>query len=394
MPYGIKFLPQLLSFSFLIWFISCFLPKKISGVFLHDKTIYLLPAFALYTTLTLLWSSEVMTGAKVLERMISFVIMPFLFITLGKKTKIKIEYVYLILGLSIAISTISIFVQFSHMKEIILFQHMSSIAEIFKNVRYFIQTHDFAIHPSYLSYLSIIYLSVSIFHSKFKNTIHIVFTILAIVLIIALNSRGALLTLLFILAYLLFKQLYLKKYALFLIIAFFLTSFFYITYAHTRLGDTVRNFNNSTVVKTEDPRITVWRNSFSLIKEKPIFGYGIGDAIHVMVEKHEENNFKHGVERRLDAHNQFLETWLQSGLIGLILLILVFTFPFIQAIRKRQELLFLFLSVSFIQLLFESMFVRLAGVVYFAFFYCYLYYVYYAQGGEWEEEKQQDKLAL
>ena len=384
MPYGIKVLPQLLSLSFLIWLISCFAPKKINGDFLQDKTIYLLPAYALISTLTLLWSTETMEGAKVLERMISFVIMPFLFVTHSRRIKVSINTVYTLLGISILIATLVLIWEFHSKIGIEKINVVETPFEKLRYIRYYIMLEGLAIHPSYLSYLAIIYLSFSLFQKGKSASIHILFSVFAIVLILVLYSRGALLTLLFLIAYGLFKQLYLKRYALFAIIAFIGLASLFVSYKYTRLGDTIRGISSENSVQTEDARITVWRNSFQLIKEKPLFGYGIGDAIHVIIDKHEETGFEMGVEKRLDAHNQFLEVWLQAGLLGLIPLLLVFAFPLFQSIKFKQEYLFLFLIISIIQHMFESMFVRLAGVVYFGFFYCYLYLVYYKGNREIE----------
>ena len=153
---------------------------------------------------------------------------------------------------------------------------------------------------------------------------------------------------------------------------------------NTRLGETIQHATMTTQKENSEPRIIIWRNSLKVIKRKPIFGYGIGDANDELEKEHKKTEFIDGTIKRYNAHNQFLETWLQSGIFGFISLLLVFAVPLYQSIKKKQELLFLFLVVSFIQLLFESMFVRLAGVVYFSFFYSYLFYVYYAPEGEWE----------
>ncbi len=112
-------------------------------------------------------------------------------------------------------------------------------------------------------------------------------------------------------------------------------------------------------------------------KEKPLFGYGIGDAKIKLIDVHKNRDIKIAFKERYNCHNQFLETATQTGVVGLIVLLLVFAIPFYQAIKKKQELLFLFLSICFINFLFESMLQRIAGVVFFAFWYSFLWFVYY-----------------
>ncbi len=126
-----------------------------------------------------------------------------------------------------------------------------------------------------------------------------------------------------------------------------------------------------------DIRISLWKNAYIAWKEKPIFGYGIGDAKHQLVKVHKERNITGAVKQNLNVHNQFLETAIQTGIIGLTVLLLVFAIPLYQSIKKKQELLFLFLMICFINFMFESMLQRLAGVSFFAFWYSFLWFMYY-----------------
>ncbi|OFX22965.1 MAG: hypothetical protein A2041_00405 [Bacteroidetes bacterium GWA2_31_9b] len=131
------------------------------------------------------------------------------------------------------------------------------------------------------------------------------------------------------------------------------------------------------VDQIEDMRITLWKNSLIVWNEKLIFGHGIGDAKSRLIEIHKDMVITEAYEKKYNSHNQFLETATQTGFIGLIVLLLVFAIPLYQSIKKKQELLFLFLVICFINFMFESMLQRLAGVVFFAFWYSYLWFVYY-----------------
>lgn len=360
--------------------LSCFIPKKIDGSVFNNYKIYLLVAYALLSTLTLLWSEETMEGAKVLERMISFVLMPLLFISHKERFSVHINKVYFICGIALFIATILVLVNLMQVENFSYLYNYNNISEKLIYVRYLIHQNALTIHPSYLSYLAIIYISYTAFNIKQINTInsiHIIFSVVAFALIIMLSSRAAFLTIIFLLLYAISKQLFLKRYVLFSIIFLVALASAFVAYKHTRLGQTIQNINSENREKPKDERIILWENAWELVKDKPLFGYGIGDAIFVMIDKHKETGFDAGAEKQLDAHNQFLEIMLQSGLLGLIPFLLALILPLIQAIKKKQEILFLFLIVSIIQLCFESMFVRLAGVVYFAFFYCYLYFMHY-----------------
>jgi O-antigen ligase len=142
---------------------------------------------------------------------------------------------------------------------------------------------------------------------------------------------------------------------------------------YTRIGDTIlRNRKNS----TSEMRISLWSDAFEVFKDAPIFGHGIGDGLNKMVEKHNENGITEAGTLRLNAHNQFLETAIQTGIIGLVSLLLILLIPLIISIRYRYELLFLFIIIIFINFLFESMLVRLAGVLFLAFWLNFLIIIY------------------
>lgn len=131
------------------------------------------------------------------------------------------------------------------------------------------------------------------------------------------------------------------------------------------------------VDQMRDVRFSLWENAVIVWKEKLIFGQGIGDSKDRLLEVHKERNIEDAVKKKYNCHNQFLETATQTGLVGLAILLLVFAIPFYQSIKKKQELLFLFLMICFINFMFESMLQRLAGVVFFAFWYSFLWFVYY-----------------
>ncbi|GAA0714390.1 hypothetical protein GCM10009430_07520 [Aquimarina litoralis] len=119
--------------------------------------------------------------------------------------------------------------------------------------------------------------------------------------------------------------------------------------------------SNST---SEKARLLSWDASFKLIKEAPLLGYGIGDANDVLIKKYNELNYTYNLENKYNAHNQFLQTFLQTGIIGVMVLCGIFVVLAIRMRRSRNEFsVFLILLIS---LVFESMLVRFNGVVFFS----------------------------
>jgi len=71
---------------------------------------------------------------------------------------------------------------------------------------------------------------------------------------------------------------------------------------------------------------------------------------------------------RLNAHNQYLQTYIALGIPGALLLILMLVLPGWLAVRRIHFIYFSFLAVFAFNILVESMLEVQAGVIYYAFF--------------------------
>lgn len=91
-------------------------------------------------------------------------------------------------------------------------------------------------------------------------------------------------------------------------------------------------------------RITTWTAALDLIKEKPMLGYGLKGANEALVERYKQIDFAPGIAERYNSHNQFMETTLRSGIIGLLLLVIIMAVPFISSVKQHKLLLALMVS--------------------------------------------------
>jgi O-antigen ligase len=116
------------------------------------------------------------------------------------------------------------------------------------------------------------------------------------------------------------------------------------------------------------PRSVIWPQAISLIKENPIKGVGLGRSIEALSNKYLAIGYPKGVDNRFNAHNQFLESWLQLGFFGIFWWILFIGYMLFLSIRKKEIWLghFIFLLVCY--LLVESLFESQMGMVAVAFF--------------------------
>ena len=124
------------------------------------------------------------------------------------------------------------------------------------------------------------------------------------------------------------------------------------------------------VEKTESTasRILMWETAVELIKEKPLLGYGTGDVKDVLAQKNKEKGNVDVAQRKMNAHNQFLNSWVALGLFGLLFLVLIFLLPFIFAPQTESFIHRLIIFILFASLISESFLETQAGIIPVAFF--------------------------
>ncbi len=112
----------------------------------------------------------------------------------------------------------------------------------------------------------------------------------------------------------------------------------------------------------------IWKNSLELIGRDPFCGVGTGDVKDELIKTYEKNNFKIGVASRYNAHNQFLNTTVAIGLMGLISLLLIFYIGIITSLKHRDWIFFSFLVMIFLNSMTESILETQSGILFFASF--------------------------
>ena len=118
-------------------------------------------------------------------------------------------------------------------------------------------------------------------------------------------------------------------------------------------------------------RLLIWREAIDVAKDNPMIGVGSGDVKNALLKSYQMSNLSGALEEQYNAHNQYLETFIAVGLIGLCVLILVLILPPLLVKSEKKYILTFFLLLVGSDFLFESMLNRQAGVMFFAFFYSF-----------------------
>ncbi len=121
-------------------------------------------------------------------------------------------------------------------------------------------------------------------------------------------------------------------------------------------------------------RILVWQSSLEIIREHPFLGVGTGDVEPELMKVYQEKNIRFAFDESLNAHNQYLQTFIALGLAGFATLVALLLVPAWFAFRRKQLLYLALLAVFAFNLLVESMLERQAGVVFYAFLNSFLFY--------------------
>lgn len=90
-----------------------------------------------------------------------------------------------------------------------------------------------------------------------------------------------------------------------------------------------------------EPRIFLWKSAISVIKESPVIGYGISNAqehFDIARTKYQTVEFNDDSKKSklLDSHSQYLQTTMEFGILGFLILIFLYVYPFFIADKNRK----------------------------------------------------------
>ena len=107
------------------------------------------------------------------------------------------------------------------------------------------------------------------------------------------------------------------------------------------------------------------------IMNSPVWGYGTGDTKDVLTKMHSDEQI--GFKRYLNAHNQFLQTTVAIGVLGLACLVAVFVCFALRLWERKYFALLAGLAIIGLLMMTESSLERQAGVHFCSFAFCWLY---------------------
>ncbi len=236
-------------------------------------------------------------------------------------------------------------------------------------------------HPSYWAMYLLINVVILWKQVEFGNIVIIknsiarwCLVIFFLALIGMLSSRAGILAAFVLVILLIINDLVIEirrkhvKEVIILTLSLLLTSSFFL---NPRVLNLMQTLNDSSY--SESPRFRSWKVALEIIDQHWLLGVGVQHSQDELNKIYERKGFNENLINNYNVHNQFLETFVATGIIGLLVLMAIFVFGFRQAILTRNMVLGLFLVNLIIHYSFESMLSRYHGVVVIAFLYPFFY---------------------
>lgn len=318
----------------------------------------------------LIWTDNTDAGWKEIEYNLSFLIFPMVFWF----TKVDLKD---------HISRILSFFSFGYIVSIIICLILATYNYIQNGdlKSFYYAELSFFHHPTYMAVFgstSLIYLYLSLISPVKVKTFYFKtalskFALISVIsiFILMLMSKAGILSMLIINIVGVFavfkskaklKQAFIVLSGMILIVA---GSYFTITPLQNRIDEAWNSLSSEE--KTESStgaRILVWESSWQIIKQNSILGVGTGDLSNELDNIYREKQYTKLLDKSLNSHNQFLQSWAKNGIIGFLSLISLFIYAFW---KNKSRFYLYFVLLIIINMMMESMLQIQSGIVFIAF---------------------------
>lgn len=383
-PLGVALQNIGIAIFFILWILDLCSKGKIKKTY----TFFVFTLYSFAAIFSVIYSEDKISGFDKIYGMLPLFVFPLFFfikknVFLNKKT-----IVYAICSFSVSlllvVSTNLLYLLIYYNFDLLVIKELSGkfFAQGLVNYHYLYLAYYISI-----SIILIIYLN-TFFKLKIKyfRTISISAAVFLFSYLFFLGSRISLIIVFFIGSFIFFKWVFNTKkiktgliFMMFLSIASF--SAFYLKLPLVEKVKEAINYNGeySSLKKVwggKMMREEIWSCSINLIKEKPLLGYGVGSVqkeINNCLEHTSENPVLYLGRFTFNAHNQYLQIALTSGIVALMSFIFFLIYTTIVSFIRKNYFYVIFIIVSCLTFLTESMLERNHGIIIFAFF-CVLFY--------------------
>lgn len=330
-------------------------------------------AFLAVYIVSLLYTENMSDGLDNVSRKLPFLLFP-LFFLLSDISYMRKEHVRALLYIFVAILCVRFMWKFGYA----VYRFF-----IIKEVDHFPHSDGFdSLHHTYLAMyvlfaLGFIYTEIVRYWKILPFPQQLICAIsipLLLAYLVCIQSRTGYVGLALMVAFVFIHVIFVQKRYLFGIIALILVTIGTVG-VYTALPDTSHRLTNTvrsvlSGSRTDD-RFVITSTAISTISDNMPWGVGAGDRSDQLLQHYQSTTRDETVlEHIYNPHNQFLDSLLSTGVVGLLLLLSLFVVPLVRLRQNPQrELLLALLACTILTALFESIFERQMGMMFFLFFY-------------------------
>lgn len=361
----------------IIGFIICWLAegdfKRKGQAIVSNKYVWLFVGFYLVNVLGLLYANDYQTSLFRLQIKLSMLVFPLLLVSEGEKS-IKEQKMFIYTFIAACVLNGLICLGYA------IYNLVVNNVFVFQYIQFSIM-----LHPSYYSmYIDVAILFVFYLFTSNKVVLSklekyfLLFSVFFLLAILALlqSKMGMFISAGLVLVLLIrYSRLHNFKTSIWLsgitLIVFFSTSHFLVGGRSRVIGaeDIIKSkqISDSSTESTQ-VRYYVWKAAVAVIKQHPVFGVGVGNESKYLVAQYLKDGYTGAAKEKLNAHNQYLQTTVISGVIGLVVLILGFLFPFIKCIKEKRFVYGTLLVILALNFLVEAMLEQQSGTIFYGLF--------------------------
>lgn len=353
----------------LSWFFQSTWLDKYQNLKQHKVSLLLILGLYLLVWTGMLYTDDIKTALGRAERSLALLILPIVIFSLDKRF-FRLKNILYALGIGLFV--------------VMLISWGSIVSDIMskpwplRQARYFfewIYTDDnllrvVDIHPGYFVLFLVLFLAALIHSPIFsgfrdKRLLYIFSLFLFLLFLVETSSRIGFVSLILILSIESVRKANKKMiwlhFAVIFILILIATQF---DYLHSKFEKLIASDGTITF-----ERYHRWKAIFEVFETKTswIVGVGSGDIYQLYHQAYEQGNFTLALRENYNAHNQYLEQLVGTGLVGLALYLSVL-FNFIRQTKLHNMALAFFILIVLFSFS-ESFLVRSKGVFFFALFY-------------------------
>lgn len=375
LPFGLN-----LSSVYLFWSLCFFiLDDYKTGLkqVLKNKWSYVFFLFFIIHVLGYFFSNNKADALNSIEIKIGFFAFPFLLFS-SKYNEFQLKKILISFISGCLIATFICLLRASYLK---VFEHVDAF--FYSEFTYFMHPSYFAMYLLFALIIVLMYYKTWLSHLTSLNIKIAFISITLLGAIFLCSSKMGLISTLILLPIVFIVQLYKAGYrkailvsvALFLISVAGLYKFVPGPFERLKVAFSVSSSTNTidkTASESTAVRILIWKECIKIIDNHFLLGVTPGDVHDELCKAYEANGMTGALKKELNAHNQFLQTFIGTGMVGFIILLFLTLGLTVYGFIKQNYLLVLLGFITILNFLVESMLQAQAGFIFYCFFACLL----------------------